>query len=158
MAAEPHPDLTASSITIQSDSENYGNNETSPSPPSSSSSPIIVYQPPTVWSLLRGAAINLFLPFVNGLMLGFGELFANEIAFRLGWTTTKVKRYCSAPQITTHGLTCLCSGATKLANEAANGARSRIAMGSDGSRKEKGKSRKPGRYDELRMISCTKGV
>lgn len=52
---------------------------------------MILYSPPTVWSLLRGAAINLLLPFVNGLMLGFGELFANEAAFRLGWGGTKVR-------------------------------------------------------------------
>ena len=87
-----HPaDLTASGVTIPSDSENYGNNElSSPSPPSTDSSPLILYKPPTVWSLLRGAAINLLLPFVNGLMLGFGELFAHEVAFRLGWSGTKV--------------------------------------------------------------------
>ena len=51
---------------------------------------MILYSPPTIWSLLRGAAINLLLPFVNGLMLGFGELFAHEAAFRLGWSGTKV--------------------------------------------------------------------
>jgi len=51
---------------------------------------MILYQPPTLWGLFRGAAINLFLPFVNGLMLGFGELFAHELAFRLGWSATKV--------------------------------------------------------------------
>ncbi|MCJ1392762.1 Mitochondrial inner membrane protein oxa1 [Xylographa bjoerkii] len=84
-------DLAESSLTIQSDSENYdANNELSPSPPSSSSSPIIVYSPPTIWSLLRGAAINVLLPFINGLMLGFGELFAHEAAFRLGWSGTKL--------------------------------------------------------------------
>lgn len=44
-----------------------------------------------MWGLLRGAAINLLLPFVNGLMLGFGELFANELAFRFGWSGTKVR-------------------------------------------------------------------
>ncbi|KAL7267243.1 hypothetical protein RUND412_010180 [Rhizina undulata] len=57
---------------------------------SSSSSPIILYNPPTVISLLRSTAINLILPFINGLMLGFGELFAHEIAFRLGWSGTRV--------------------------------------------------------------------
>jgi hypothetical protein len=51
---------------------------------------MILYKPPTMWGLLRGAVINLFLPFVNGLMLGFGELVANEAAFRLGWSGTKV--------------------------------------------------------------------
>lgn len=51
---------------------------------------MIIYTPPTFWGLLRGAAINLLLPFVNGLMLGFGELFAHEAAFRLGWSGTRV--------------------------------------------------------------------
>ena len=103
MASNPssrRPDLTESSMTIPSDSENYssGNNETSPSPPSSSSSPVILYSPPTIWGLLRGAAINLLLPFVNGLMLGFGELFAHEAAFRLGWSGTKVGATSSCEQ------------------------------------------------------------
>lgn len=53
---------------------------------------MILYSPPTIWGLLRGAAINLLLPFVNGLMLGFGELLAHEAAFRLGWSGTKVRR------------------------------------------------------------------
>lgn len=84
--------LTESSMTIPSDSEQYsGNDELSPSPPSSSSSrPIILYSPPSLWGIIRGAAINLLLPFINGLMLGFGELFAHEAAFRLGWGGTKV--------------------------------------------------------------------
>jgi len=88
--------LSDSSVTIPSDSENYSgsaNNELSPSPPSSSSSPMILYKPPTIWGLLRGAAINLILPFVNGMMLGFGELLAHEAAFRFGWSGTKVRRY-----------------------------------------------------------------
>ncbi|KAH0545307.1 hypothetical protein FGG08_000606 [Glutinoglossum americanum] len=88
---EKRQNLSDSSITIPSDSETYsGNNELSPSPQSSSNSPLILYSPPSLWSLLRGAAINLFLPFVNGLMLGFGELLAHEAAFRLGWGGTKV--------------------------------------------------------------------
>ncbi|KAI9871628.1 MAG: Mitochondrial inner membrane protein oxa1, partial [Pleopsidium flavum] len=87
---ERRHNLSDSSMTIPSDSENYSaNNELSPSPPSSSSSPLILYSPPTIWGLLRGAAINLLLPFVNGLMLGFGELLAHEAAFRLGWSGTK---------------------------------------------------------------------
>ncbi|KAL8717094.1 MAG: hypothetical protein Q9225_005629 [Loekoesia sp. 1 TL-2023] len=90
--SERRPGLAESSMTVPSDSENYSssNNELSPSPPSSSSSPLILYSPPTFWGLLRGAAINLLLPFVNGLMLGFGELLAHEAAFRLGWSGTKV--------------------------------------------------------------------
>lgn len=82
--------LDASTTTFPSDSENYHSEEHSPSPPSSAS-PLILYSPPTFWGLIRGAAINLLLPFVNGLMLGFGELVANEAAYRLGWSGTKVR-------------------------------------------------------------------
>lgn len=53
-------------------------------------SPLVLYKPPTALSLLRTAAINLVLPFINGLMLGFGELFAHELAFRWGWGTQRV--------------------------------------------------------------------
>ncbi|PYH96157.1 outer membrane protein Tom13 [Aspergillus ellipticus CBS 707.79] len=84
-------ELYESGITVHSDSENYStNHDVSGSHSSSSSSPLILYKPPTFWGVLRGAAINLVLPFVNGLMLGFGELFAHEAAYRLGWSGTKV--------------------------------------------------------------------
>jgi len=87
-------DLSESQTTFPSDSENYdanhSNSNDSDDPPSDVSSPMILYKPPTIWSIFRGAAINLLLPFVNGLMLGFGELFAHEAAFRLGWSKTKV--------------------------------------------------------------------
>ncbi|KAJ5241163.1 uncharacterized protein N7469_002754 [Penicillium citrinum] len=94
-AAGSRAELFDSAVTVPSDSENYSaNNEMtstqSESPSSSSGAPMILYQPPSVWGLLRGAAINLILPFVNGLMLGFGELFAHEAAFRLGWSNTKI--------------------------------------------------------------------
>ncbi|KAL7919166.1 TOM13 domain-containing protein [Trichoderma austrokoningii] len=80
--------LADSGVTMRSDSEQYSpGNESSPS---SSNSPVILYNPPTAWSLIRSAAINLVLPFINGMMLGFGELFAHEFAFRLGWGGTKV--------------------------------------------------------------------
>ncbi|VBB75891.1 Putative mitochondrial import protein 1 [Podospora comata] len=92
MASEEPPNpMAESGVTIRSDSEQYSSpEELSTSPPSSSSPAVILYQPPTFWSLLRGAAINLFLPFVNGMMLGFGELFAHEAAFRLGWSNTRI--------------------------------------------------------------------
>ena len=88
--------LSSSQHTFpSSDSENYSHplNNSSPEPISSddtSSSPLILYSPPTFWSIVRGAAINLVLPFINGLMLGFGELVAHEAAYRLGWGGTKV--------------------------------------------------------------------
>jgi hypothetical protein len=92
MAAADNMDIH-DSMTMQSDSETYDQPDmSSPSSPSSdSASPLILYSPPTFWGLVRGAAINLLLPFVNGLMLGFGELFANELAFRFGWSNTKVR-------------------------------------------------------------------
>ncbi|KAI1824282.1 outer membrane protein TOM13-domain-containing protein [Xylaria intraflava] len=46
--------------------------------------------PRTTWALIRSMAINLALPFINGMMSGFGELFAHEAAFRLGWGGTRV--------------------------------------------------------------------
>ncbi|CCC71733.1 hypothetical protein NCAS_0I00650 [Naumovozyma castellii] len=36
-------------------------------------------------SFVSSSSINLFLPFLNGLMLGFGELFAHEISWRFNW-------------------------------------------------------------------------
>ncbi|KAH9905042.1 60Kd inner membrane protein-domain-containing protein [Xylariomycetidae sp. FL2044] len=94
---EPHP-LAESGVTMHSDSEQYSAGEDlSTSPPSSASSPMILYKPPTVWSMVRGAAINLLLPFINGMMLGFGELFAHEAAFRLGWGGTRPIRSSQIP-------------------------------------------------------------
>ncbi|KAJ9138514.1 hypothetical protein NKR19_g7835 [Coniochaeta hoffmannii] len=88
---EPTNPMAESGVTVRSDSEQYsGAEEASISPPSSGSPAMILYQPPTIWGLLRGAAINLLLPFINGMMLGFGELFAHEAAFRLGWGGTRV--------------------------------------------------------------------
>jgi hypothetical protein len=95
-------DLSESQTTFPSDSEvydanydaNHSNSQDSEEQTSHSSSPLILYSPPTFLSILRGAAINLVLPFVNGLMLGFGELFAHEAAFRLGWGGTRVRFAC----------------------------------------------------------------
>ncbi|RLV95514.1 hypothetical protein JA1_001019 [Spathaspora sp. JA1] len=44
-----------------------------------------------IWSVLQKGAINLVLPFVNGMMLGFGEILAHEIGFRYGWLGAKVE-------------------------------------------------------------------
>jgi len=92
-------DLSESQATFPSDSEiydanydaNHSNSQDSEEQTSDSSSPLILYSPPTFLSIARGAAINLLLPFINGLMLGFGELFAHEAAFRLGWGGTRVR-------------------------------------------------------------------
>ncbi|KAK3185647.1 hypothetical protein K4F52_005512 [Lecanicillium sp. MT-2017a] len=82
--------MAESGVTMRSDSEQYSPGDELSTSPASSNSPVILYKPPTFWSLVRGAAINLLLPFINGMMLGFGELFAHEAAFRLGWGGTKV--------------------------------------------------------------------
>lgn len=94
----PPQDLSASGLTIPSDSEAYSSlSPPSSSPPRSSNNnggqPVIIYQAPTFWSILRGAAINLLLPFINGMMLGFGELLAHELAFRIGWSQTNVRSH-----------------------------------------------------------------
>ncbi|KAK3326038.1 outer membrane protein TOM13-domain-containing protein [Apodospora peruviana] len=99
---EPQNPMAESGVTMRSDSEQYsGPEDISTSPPSSSSPPaVILYQPPTIWSILRSATINLFLPFINGMMLGFGELFAHEAAFRLGWSGTRsLRRSSTIPSI-----------------------------------------------------------
>lgn len=75
---------------MHSDSEQYSPGEDITTSPTDSGSPVTLYNPPTIWTMVRGAAINLLLPFINGMMLGFGELFAHEAAFRLGWSKTKV--------------------------------------------------------------------
>ncbi|KAG0238852.1 hypothetical protein BGW42_000013 [Actinomortierella wolfii] len=47
-------------------------------------SPIITRET-AVW-LAKATAINFFLPFINGVFLGFGEICAHELAYRWGWT------------------------------------------------------------------------
>lgn len=54
-------------------------------------------------NFLVKCGINLVLPFVNGMMLGFGEIFAHEVCFRWGWQFARVagggrgRRAVSAP-------------------------------------------------------------
>ncbi|KAL1974786.1 hypothetical protein VTN31DRAFT_4990 [Thermomyces dupontii] len=88
--SEERIELSDSALTVPSDSENYSANNEFSSSPSASNSPLVLYKPPSIWGILRGAAINLLLPFINGLMLGLGELIAHEAAFRLGWSGTKI--------------------------------------------------------------------
>lgn len=38
-------------------------------------------------------ARNLLLPFINGLALGFGELLAHELCWRIGWPARSVRVY-----------------------------------------------------------------
>ncbi|KAI9317922.1 outer membrane protein TOM13-domain-containing protein [Dichotomocladium elegans] len=43
------------------------------------------YRNPTFLWVLKSTAVNLILPFFNGVMLGFGEILANELVFKFGW-------------------------------------------------------------------------
>lgn len=43
------------------------------------------------WTIFRRASINIFLPFINGMMLGFGEILAHEIGFRYNWLGARVQ-------------------------------------------------------------------
>lgn len=49
------------------------------------------YDPISLWTLLRRASINVVLPFINGMMLGFGEILAHEIGFRYNWIGARVQ-------------------------------------------------------------------
>ncbi|KAI5300430.1 hypothetical protein KEM56_002471 [Ascosphaera pollenicola] len=75
---------------ISSDSENYDIRGDGDARSNASERSVVPYQRSSSWDILRRCMINLFLPFVNGLMLGFGELFAHEVAFRIGWSHTKI--------------------------------------------------------------------
>lgn len=41
-------------------------------------------------NFLLKCGINLVLPFVNGMMMGFGEIFAHELCFRHNWRFARV--------------------------------------------------------------------
>lgn len=43
-----------------------------------------------VWTIIKRASINLIFPFINGMMLGFGEILAHEIGFRFNWAGARV--------------------------------------------------------------------
>ncbi|KAG5513736.1 hypothetical protein PMAC_000774 [Pneumocystis sp. 'macacae'] len=44
----------------------------------------------SVLQLTEKIVINMFLPFLNGVFLGFGEIFAHEIANRWGFLSHRV--------------------------------------------------------------------
>lgn len=43
-----------------------------------------------MWQTFTKSAINLVLPFINGMMLGFGEIVAHEIGFKYNWVGARV--------------------------------------------------------------------
>lgn len=72
------------------DNNDYNNNQSEGSLVSVESTTADGYDD-SVWSIVYSSAINLVLPFINGLMLGFGEIVAHEIGFRYGWYGAKVQ-------------------------------------------------------------------
>ncbi|CCH42793.1 hypothetical protein BN7_2337 [Wickerhamomyces ciferrii] len=44
----------------------------------------------SITRFLGRLSVNLILPFINGLMLGFGEIIAHEIGFHYNWTGARV--------------------------------------------------------------------
>lgn len=48
------------------------------------------FEKSNMWNILKYSAINLIIPFINGIMLGFGELVAHEIGFRYNWLGARV--------------------------------------------------------------------
>lgn len=55
-------------------------------------SPLVaLYRKPTLLGYVRSGLINLVLPFLNGVFLGFGEIFAHEVAFLLGWRGANIR-------------------------------------------------------------------
>ena len=57
--------------------------------PSSDESPLVQ----SLVSFVGSCSINLLLPFFNGMMLGFGELFAHELCWRFNWFNHRNKGY-----------------------------------------------------------------
>lgn len=45
---------------------------------------------PSISHILQVSLINMALPFINGIMLGFGEIFAHELGFKFGYKDAKV--------------------------------------------------------------------
>ncbi|ODQ82771.1 hypothetical protein BABINDRAFT_5689 [Babjeviella inositovora NRRL Y-12698] len=45
----------------------------------------------SVLAFLVRCGINLVLPFINGIMVGCGEILAHEIGFRYGWRGARVE-------------------------------------------------------------------
>lgn len=42
------------------------------------------------WSVFKRLGINLLIPFINGICLGFGEIMAHEIGLIWGWRAARV--------------------------------------------------------------------
>ena len=72
----------------------HQNNEQPPRPPASTAIFDSSLSTKTrIIALLGSMTINLFLPFVNGVMMGFGEIFAENVVWKwFGWTKSRNSR------------------------------------------------------------------
>ncbi|KAG5360337.1 Mitochondrial import protein 1 [Yarrowia sp. B02] len=61
--------------------------------------PRITFSLPAIGRFLGRCCINLVLPFINGMMMGFGELVAHEIGFAWGMSGARVRRKRVAPGV-----------------------------------------------------------
>lgn len=39
--------------------------------------------------IIKRLSINIFIPFINGIMLGFGEIIAHELGLFCGWRSAR---------------------------------------------------------------------
>jgi hypothetical protein len=81
--------LPTHTTTSSSTTSIHGTHARSPAFTSSSVTPSPFYKHPRLVSFLKGFALYFFFPFISGMMMGFGEISANELAFRMGWFGTR---------------------------------------------------------------------
>lgn len=86
--AEEVSELNSSSDLVAVPSEVVSDSE----PENFSNALAVFKKKPTLKEFVVSCVINCFLPFVNGMMLGFGEIFAHELGFRWGWSAARVCR------------------------------------------------------------------
>ncbi|KAK9454688.1 outer membrane protein TOM13-domain-containing protein [Dipodascopsis uninucleata] len=76
-------------LTVKEEQDDEGLDESaedaSVSSYSTISTSIIRREPWTIFRVFKFTALNLLLPFINGMMVGFGEIFANELGVRWGF-------------------------------------------------------------------------
>ncbi|CAG8612595.1 11017_t:CDS:2 [Ambispora gerdemannii] len=62
------------------------NSDTAAVPPPTDENKVVpIYRRPRFIAFMSTLTANFLFPFINGVMLGLGEICANEFAFRMGW-------------------------------------------------------------------------
>ncbi|ODV96916.1 hypothetical protein PACTADRAFT_48706 [Pachysolen tannophilus NRRL Y-2460] len=75
---------------LEDDENTSSNNNNNNSASSSDETELYDLTPSSVFKFITSCSINLILPFINGMMLGFGEILAHEIGFKYGWLGARV--------------------------------------------------------------------